>query len=319
MTGPDFARFRGERDKLLGGIARFLAGQDARTLDEIRSAVESEIDIAGPDALACLSERLESDAADWTYYPKDPLASRIHRVIADRLLAEGSALRGSEHVAAVDDRPVVIVSNHLSYSDANLLELLLQRSGGESLANRLTAIAGPKVYSSRTRRFSSLCFGTIKVPQSTERSSENAVMNTREVARAARRAIEIAHERLHAGEALLVFAEGARSRSAGMQRTLTGVARYLDVPGVVILPVGITGTEALFPIGDETIHPVRIVADVGRPIEAGILRERAGDDRRLMMDVVGLAIAGRLPMTYRGAYGDHIAGLDEARRLLREL
>ena len=44
-----------------------------------------------------------------------------------------------------------------------------------------------------------------------------------------------------------------------MQQLLASVTRYLDCPGVWVLPVGIIGTEALFPIGDDTLHPVRAV------------------------------------------------------------
>ena len=119
------------------------------------------------------------------------------------------------------------------------------------MSDRLTVIAGPKVYSSLRRRFSSLCFGTIKTPQSSAVSSEEAVMNAREVARAARQSIDMAHERLFRGDALLVFAEGTRSRTREMQQTLTAVTRYFDFPDVWVLPAGITGTEAMFPIGDD--------------------------------------------------------------------
>ena len=307
------------RDALVAAITAFIAGQDARTLDEIRDSLEREIDEAGPEALGGLNERLTTAGADWDYCPPDPLARRIHHVLGDRLLDQDSALSGIAHVAAVADRPVVIFANHLSYSDANLLEILLQRSGGAALSDRLTVVAGPKVYSSLKRRFSSLCFGTIKTPQSRALSTEDAVMNPREVARAARRSIDIAHERLRLGDALLVFAEGTRSRSRGMQQMLAGVSRYLDHPDAWVLPVGIVGTEAMFPIGGDALHRVRIAARVGRPIEASVLRERAEGDRRLMMDAIGLAIAELLPPEYRGAYGDDVAALGDARRLLRDL
>ena len=132
----------------------------------------------------------------------------------------------------------------------------------------MTVIAGPKVYSSLKRRFSSLCFGTIKTPQSRALSTEDAVMNTREVARAARRSIDIAHERLRQHDALLVFAEGTRSRTKGLQPMLPGVTRYLDGPDTWILPVGIIGTEALFPVGDDTLHPVQM-HHASRPPDCG--------------------------------------------------
>jgi hypothetical protein len=38
-----------------------------------------------------------------------------------------------------------------------------------------------------------------------------------------------------------------------------------------------------------------------------------------MMDVIGLAIAALLPEDYRGAYGDGVEGLDEARLIAHDL
>jgi 1-acyl-sn-glycerol-3-phosphate acyltransferase len=291
-----------DRDTLVAAITTFLANQDH--IEEIRGWIEADVDAAGPQALADLNARLSQTGGDWTYYPRDPIARRIHQRLADRILLPGSALVGAEHVAAVSGKPVVIVANHLSYSDANLLEVLLYRASeaGRAMSDRLTVIAGPKVYSSLKRRFSSLCFGTIKTPQSSSVSSENAVMNAREVARAARQSIDVAHERLFRGDALLVFAEGTRSRTREMQQTLTAVTRYFDFPDVWVLPAGITGTEEMFPIGEDGLHPVRAVTTIGPPIEARELHERAKGDRRIMMDAVGSKIAALLPPEYRGAY-----------------
>ena len=131
-----------------------------------RSATPSIADSnrAGPRALDSLCERLAHAGRDWSYYPPDPLARRIHEVLADRLLTEDSTVHGIEHAMAVGRGPVVIVANHLSYSDANLLEVLLRRAGAAALSDRLAVIAGPKVYSSLTRRFSSLCFGSNQNP-----------------------------------------------------------------------------------------------------------------------------------------------------------
>lgn len=127
-------------------------------------------------------------------------------------------------------------------------------------------------------------------------------MNRRDVARAARRSIEMAHERLGNGDALLVFAEGSRSRTRGMQPMLPAVARYFEAPGTLVLPIGIVGTDTLFPIGDEIVHSVAIVARVGPPIRASRLLEAVGGDRRQAMTVVGRAIAALLPVEYRGVY-----------------
>lgn len=291
-----------DRNTLVSAILSFLPIQDPRSVSDIQSALAAEIDSAGPGALLALQTRMTADKG-WDYYERDPLARNIHRVLAGGFLAPGSELRNAHHLASVAGQPVVIAANHLSYADANAIEVLLHAGGGSEVADRLTAGAGPKVYSSRLRRFSSLCFGTIKVPQSAEVSSDDAVMSPRDVARAARRAIEVANARLDAGDALLIFGEGTRSRTAAMQPMLAGVARYLERPDTWVLPVGLSGTEAFYPVDDPTIHPARVTLTLGAPIQSSALVAESRGDRRLLMDTVGRAIAELLPESYRGVYG----------------
>lgn len=298
---------------ILAGIMSFLADQDARTLDEIRQSLSTELDRAGRPGVDGLCDRLERTGRDWQFYEGDPLARRIHEILADRLLAPDLVRVDVRSLAALADRPVVLMANHLSYADANVIDVLLRRAGGQRLCDRLTVIAGPKVYSTLRRRFSSLCFGTIKVPQSSGRASEEAVMPRREVARAARQAINAALDRLRLGEALLVFPEGTRSRSGAMQRLLPGAARYLDAPGTLVVPIALTGTEHLFPIGERAFKPGPITLRIGPPIPADTLRGRCNGDRRQTIDCIGLAIAAQLPARYRGAYGSRGAAVAEAR------
>jgi 1-acyl-sn-glycerol-3-phosphate acyltransferase len=300
----DVERPRCARDPLVDAIALFLARDHAQGLGEIRIMLEQAIDEAGPGAVDRLGSRLASAGADWDYTPSDPLARSIHRVLASRVLQHEPVVTGLAHLEAVRGRPLVIFANHLSYSDANAVEVLLQRAGASDVADRLTVIAGPKVYSNVRRRFSSLCFGTIKVPQSTTRASEEAVMSARDVATAAKRSIQTAHERVRLGDVLLVFPEGSRSRSGRMQRLLPGAARYLELPDTWVVPIALTGTDHLFPLNEDSLNPVRLTLRIGTPLAAAELERTAGGDRQRLMDAVGYAIAQQLEPEYRGFYQD---------------
>jgi 1-acyl-sn-glycerol-3-phosphate acyltransferase len=302
------------REQLVSGILEFLNGQDLLALAEIRTALDREIDDAGPASLVALRDRLTLDAG-WTYYPPDALARRIHLLLATRFVQPDSRVTGLEHLHVLAGQPLILVSNHLSYADANVLHVMLHRVGCDDLADRLTAMAGPKIFTVRERRFSSLCFGTIKVPQSRDVSSGEAVQDARDVARAARRAIEIATARVASGDALVLFGEGTRSRSAQMQRMLAGVARYLEVPGAWVVPVGLTGSELLFPIGDVTVRPARVDVTIGTPMRTDTLLQLAARHRQTAMDLVGLAIAELIPPAYRGVYHDAAAFPDAAQAL----
>jgi 1-acyl-sn-glycerol-3-phosphate acyltransferase len=304
------------RDRLVDAVVEFLIGQDLVPIPEVRAELGHEVDRAGPDAVLNLKARLAADNG-WDYHPRDPLAQEIHHRLADRFLAPGSDLQGDQHLVDLVGKPLVLFSNHLSYADANVIEVLLQRFGFAEVANRLTALAGPKVFTSRERRFSSLCFGTIKVPQSAEVSSGEAVLNARDVARAARHSINAALERLRAGDALLLFAEGTRSRTGAMQLMLPGVARYLEVPGCWVVPIGLTGPEQLFSVQDSKLRPARVAMRIGRPVRADGLLANAGGDRGVVMHAIGVAIAELLPASYRGVYRK-AGAFAEALRVLHE-
>lgn len=291
------------RGPLVDTIVRFMAGERLDDADAIRACVDRAVDQEGDAAVESLGRLLSSTGADWTYYPRSTLARRIHCALAPRVLDPDPVVSGSQHLRAIAGRPVVLLANHLSYCDANLIDVVLQDAGVSELADRLTVIAGPKVYSTITRRFSSLCFGTIKVPQNAERSSEEAVMNPREIAVAARRSIEVALGRLRLGEALLIFPEGTRSRTGCLQPFLPGIARYLVAPKLTVVPVGIVGTERLFPVRSAALHPVAVSVHFGAPIDVDALRSRVGDDRRKIMTALAHEVVALLPPQYRGVYG----------------
>jgi 1-acyl-sn-glycerol-3-phosphate acyltransferase len=231
------------------------------------------------------------------------VAKRISRLAHSLILLRGSGLDGDENLTAARERPVVFLGNHLSFVDANAIDALLAESGFADLTERLCVIVGPKVFAEPLRRLASLCFGTIKIPQSASRASGEAVMGIRDVARLAARTLRCVRERQALGDHLLIFVEGTRSRTGGMQPVLTAVGRYIEHPGALVIPFGIWGTEELVPIGDERVHPARVRVRFGEPIEGAALRERSAN-RSELAESIGRSIARLLPAQYRGVYAE---------------
>ena len=89
-----------------------------------------------------------------------------------------------------------------------------------------------------------------------------------------------------------------------MQRALAAVARYVEGEDTLLVPIGISGSERLFPVGIERVHRTKVTVRVGAPGSAAALLQGTDGKRQLMMDAVGCAIADLLPAEYRGVYGD---------------
>ena len=88
------------RELLIDSVLEALPEFDPATVCDIRETLTQTVDEAGPDGLEALNVRLASVGADWSHYPKDPLASRVHDLLAGRVLGPGSTLLGREHLLA---------------------------------------------------------------------------------------------------------------------------------------------------------------------------------------------------------------------------
>lgn len=106
------------------------------------------------------------------------------------------------------------------------------------------------------------------------------------------------------GEALMMFPEGTRSRNGGLSRAHPGSAMIALRTGAPILPVAVTGTEALqwprFFLRPRSIPYIRVV--IGEPFTLDRPDRARGDDVQAASDDMMRRIAALLPPEYRGVY-----------------
>jgi 1-acyl-sn-glycerol-3-phosphate acyltransferase len=107
---------------------------------------------------------------------------------------------------------------------------------------------------------------------------------------------------LDAGDALLLFPEGARSRDGALQPLLPAVARYCEHPGTWLVPMGLEGTELLMGFGESRLKPTRVVLRVGAAVRAEEFCARYEGNRARVVEALGHMIAEVLSPGYRGVY-----------------
>jgi 1-acyl-sn-glycerol-3-phosphate acyltransferase len=124
-------------------------------------------------------------------------------------------------------------------------------------------------------------------------------------------AFRLAKRILDEGHILLVFPEGTRSPTGELQEARDGVALLALRTGAPILPIGIAGSDRVWPRGRKLPKPGgRVVMRIGSPLR---LDEAIppGTDRRAAKALATTLLMGRiaalLPPAQRGPYGDRAA------------
>jgi 1-acyl-sn-glycerol-3-phosphate acyltransferase len=135
-------------------------------------------------------------------------------------------------------------------------------------------------------------------------------------------AFRLAWRILDEGNVLFVFPEGTRSADGALQAARDGVAVLALRTDAPIVPIGIGGSNGVWPRGQKIPHPGgRVTVRVGRPFRvADVLPP--GTDRRtakgLATDVIMRRIAELLPPQQRGVYGTPSTETDPAGRAVGE-
>ncbi len=98
----------------------------------------------------------------------------------------------------------------------------------------------------------------------------------RDDTRAALASLDIALDVLSQGGAFGIYPEGTRSRDGRLYRGRTGVAHLALTSGAPVVPVGVTGTQDLQPVGSKLPRLAKVTVRFGEPLHfAAAVRRRA--------------------------------------------
>lgn len=189
----------------------------------------------------------------------------------------------------IPDEPCLFICNHLSNADGFTLDRAFR-------PRRVIFLAGVKLQSTTMTRLASEVMETIAIKP-----------NSADI-EAMRRAVET----LKGGQPVLIFPEGARSRTGALMEAKKGVSLIAKRAGVPVVPVALRGTEKLMPINDtdmggERLYKADVVVRFGRPFRVEDLEAEcadADDARQALVDAMMRRVAALLPPEYRGVYAE---------------
>ena len=294
---PSFARLLQQpRAELHSFVVSFLGGsvEPGPAADQIASDAMEVLAAASDADQQRLIAYLDVLGSTFGAWDADPLARRLYDVMFGLVVAPESSLRGAEHLdrAIATGRPVMIAGNHLSYADASVTLELLRRHASQA-ADQLTAVAGPKVYTSLLRLLGAAAMHTIKVAQSQAVATDQEPMGPREIARAARTALDDAQRLTAAGRIVLVYPEGTRSRTGAMGPFLKATGRWVTLPDLLVVPLALRGSDGCHAIAEGPLRPHPVHARLGPAVDTAALMA-TGAGRGHVLEAVRRAVEGEL-------------------------
>lgn len=183
-------------------------------------------------------------------------------------------------------KPMLFICNHLSNSDALVLNTVFKEQ-------ELAFVAGVKLTGNVLTNLGMHITKTINIKPNA--ADKDAISNV------------VKH--LKAGNNVLIFPEGTRSRTASMQEAKKGIVLIQRLSKATVIPVGLSGSEKLLPINDkdmalEDFHYADVTVNIGKPLEIppkGKEEDRRDYDERVL-SIMMKGIAQLLPESYRGVY-----------------
>ncbi|HAM26111.1 MAG TPA: 1-acyl-sn-glycerol-3-phosphate acyltransferase, partial [Microbacteriaceae bacterium] len=147
---------------------------------------------------------------------------------------------------------VILASNHLSFIDSVVITLVAPRS--VSFLAKASYFTGAGFRGWLSRAFF---------------TGVGAIPVERGAGTAAQHALDSGLEVLGRGEAFSIYPEGTRSLDGRLYKGRTGVAWLALTSGALVVPVALTGTQDLQPVGSKLPRFARVTVEFGTPIDVG--------------------------------------------------
>lgn len=145
--------------------------------------------------------------------------------------------------------PVIIASNHLSFSDSIFMPLVVPRKVTFLAKSEYFTSPGPK---GLLKKLTFIALGQVPVDRSGGRRSEAALITGLKV--------------LAEGKCLGIYPEGTRSPDGRLYKGRTGIARLAIESGAPIIPVAMFNTEKIQPTGTVIPKVMRVEMIFGEPM-----------------------------------------------------
>ncbi|PRX44264.1 1-acyl-sn-glycerol-3-phosphate acyltransferase [Prauserella shujinwangii] len=194
-------------------------------------------------------------------------------------------VRGADKVPL--DGPVILAANHRSAVDTAVIPIVTPRP--VKFLGKAEYFAGRGLRGRFVANFLA-ALGYVPV----ERGN----------AKAGLAALEAARKVLDAGGAFGIYPEGTRSLDGRLHRGHTGVGALALATGATVVPVALTGTERLLPVGRRIPRPARVTVRFGEPLEFSRYDglDAAPAIRRAVTDEIMYAIMELSGQEYVDAY-----------------
>jgi 1-acyl-sn-glycerol-3-phosphate acyltransferase len=167
-------------------------------------------------------------------------------------------VEGREHVP--DTGPVILASNHLSFSDSIFMPLIVKRK--VTFVAKAEYFTGKGIKGWLTKMFF-VGTGTIPVDRSGGRAAQAALDTQLKV--------------LRAGHVAGIYPEGTRSPDGRLYRGKTGVARLALESGAPVIPVVMLNADEIQPPGQLIPNVARVRIRFGPPLDFSRYAGMAGD------------------------------------------